>query len=204
VRIAIGGVFAAALALMAFNALQVYSLNARNTELVGRAEAAESRARELRADAQRTRQTLNKEEVSIVQAASREANLLIDRRAFSWTDLFNRLEETLPADVRIVAVQPQVDEEGRLLVAMTAISRSVEQLNAFADRLEDTGAFRDMLLRQSDAEQEDGLERVIIQGYYQASPAGSAPPTSDASRGAAGNRSGNAPSAGPSAPGVER
>ena len=46
------------------------------------------------------------------QAAAREANQLIDRRAFSWTDLFNRFEETLPADVRIVAVTPQVDTRG--------------------------------------------------------------------------------------------
>ena len=44
---------------------------------------------------------------------------IIEQRAFSWTDLFNRFEETLPADVRIVAVQPQIDKDERMLVAVT-------------------------------------------------------------------------------------
>ena len=38
---------------------------------------------------------------SRVAAAAREANGLIDRRAFSWTDLLNRLEATLPPNVRV-------------------------------------------------------------------------------------------------------
>jgi hypothetical protein len=207
VRFGLGAVVVLAGVLTAFNAGRIYTLNARNSEFASRAQAAEARAADLREQARKTRQTLNKEEVDVVQAASREANLLIERRAFSWTDLFNRIEETLPADVRIAAVQPQVDEEGRMLVAMTAIARRFEDLNTFVDRLEETGTFRDVLSRNQETEQQDGMLRAVIQGYYEPvnrRPAGGAPPSSDSSKSGPGNTSGNAPPAGPTAPGVER
>ena len=81
---------------------------------------------------------INRDQLAAVQAAAREANQLIDRRAFSWTDLFNRFEETLPGDVRIAAVPPQVDPQGRMLVAVTVISRRVEDLDGFIEALEKT------------------------------------------------------------------
>ena len=115
---------------------------------------------------------------------------MIERRAFSWTELFNRLEETLPADVRVGAVQPQVDNEGRMLIVATVYSRRVEDLALFIDQMEETRAFSGMLPRQDDRE-EDGTLRSVIQGYYhperaaQSSPATSesqkAPPTIGAS-----------------------
>lgn len=195
--IGIGVVLVAA--LTAFNVGQILTLNQRNGEVVARAEAAEGRARDLRARAGLTRKTMDQSDVSAVQAAAREANLLIERRAFSWTDLFNRFEETLPADVRIAGVQPQIDQEGRMLVAVSVVSRRVEDLNAFIEQLELTGAFRGVLPRQDTMDDDDTL-RSVIQGYY--SPVGPAPAavqppaTSDRSGGKTTNITPNAPSAG--------
>ena len=173
-------------ALTAFNAAEILSLNSRNSELVARAEAAEAKAADLRAQAQVTQKSVNVKDVNAVSAAAREANELIDRRAFSWTDLFNRFEETLPAEVRIVSVTPQVDTQGRMLVAVTVISRNGEATEAFQDRLEDTGAFKDVIPRQDEA-MEDGTYRSVIQGYYLQSgkpPATvSPPPASDSVEG---------------------
>ena len=203
VRVGIAVVVLFAAALSAFNAAQILSLNSRNREFATRAEAAEARAAEFRNQARATRQTLDKEEVGIVQAASREANQLIERRAFSWTDLFNRFEQTLPADVRISAVQPQLDEDGRMLLAINVITRRIEDLTTFADRLEETGAFWGVITRQQEA-QDDGTQRAAIQGYYDpqvARPAIEKPAASDSSGGAgASNQSGNAPAAAPPPP----
>ena len=154
-------------ALTAFNIAQVVTLNRRNDELVARAEAAEGRAQTLRDQARQIRQTLDANEVATMQAAATEANLLIERRAFSWTDLFNRFEETLPADVRVAAVGPQLDAQGQMLVVATVYSRRVEDLIEFIERLESTRAFRGMLSRQ-DAAEDDGTLRSVIQGYYDA------------------------------------
>jgi hypothetical protein len=174
VRLAIAAGVAAVAALTAYNAGEVMTLTQRNAELATRADAAEDRARELRAQAVATRKTLAQGDVQLIEAAAREANLLIERRAFSWTDLFNRFEETLPADVRIAAVQPQVDTDGRMLVAVTAVSRRIEDLDQFIEHLEKTGAFTGVLSRQEQLE-EDGSLRSIIQGYY--ADAGVSPPT---------------------------
>jgi hypothetical protein len=186
--------------LTAFNGAQIITLGARNNELAARAEAAEERARQLRGQAAAIRKTLDQGDVSVVQAAAREANLLIERRAFSWTDLFNRFEETLPDDVRIAAVQPQVDEEGRMLVAVTVISRRTEDLDDFIEQLEKTGAFRGILPRQ-EALQEDGTTRSIIQGYYGPQPSTAvAPAASESGDG----RTGNATPTVPPAQGAEQ
>jgi hypothetical protein len=178
-------------ALTMFNIAQVMSFNQRNRELVSRAEAAEAKAAQYRAQAQATRQAMDRDEVSVVHADARTANLLIDRRVFSWTDLFNRFEETLPADARILAVAPQTDSEGRMLVAITLDARSSDDRETFIERLEDTGTFTGLLPR-SDEAMEDGTLRSVIQGYYvqvSRQPAAvSSPPASDSNE-AAGNQS---------------
>jgi hypothetical protein len=165
VRAGVGAVALVALGLTVYNAGRIWWLRSESGDLRERSEQNESLARDLRQQAQSIRQALNRQELAVVQSAAREANELIDRRAFSWTDLFNRFETTLPPDVRLMAVQPQVDTDGRLLVAMTVVSRRVEDLDAFIDALEKTGAFREVLTRQEEAE-DDGSRKSVLQGYY--------------------------------------
>jgi hypothetical protein len=165
VRVMLGLLTLLVLGLTAFNVFQVLRLTSRDAEVRSQAERAEADAARLRSQAASIRQTINRDQLSAVQAASREANQLIDRRAFSWTDLFNRFEATLPGSVRIASVTPQIDQQGRMLVAVTVVSRRVEDLDGFIEALEKTGAFREVLSRQEEA-QEDGTLRSVIQGYY--------------------------------------
>ncbi len=165
VRVGIGAAMALVAALSAFNVLQVLSLNARNSEMAGRAAAAEGQTAQYQQQARAITQALNTGTVSVVNLAAREANLLIDRRVFSWTDLFNRFERTLPENVRVVSVEPQVDTGGRMLVSMTVISRRVEDLNEFMDQLELSGGVGDVIARQ-DQTLEDGTLRSVLQGYH--------------------------------------
>jgi hypothetical protein len=165
VRLVLALVSLLVLALAAFNVVQVMRLTSRDAEVRRQADAAEAEAERLRAEARAISQTINRDQLAAVQAASREANQLIDRRAFSWTDLFNRFEATLPGDVRISSVTPQLDQQGRMLVAVTVVSRRVEELDEFIEALEKTGAFREVLSRTEEA-QEDGTLRSVIQGYY--------------------------------------
>jgi hypothetical protein len=188
---AIGVVAFLTAALTAFNVAQVLTLTSRNSEVVAQAESSEARAAELREQARKTQQALNREDVDAVQSAAREANQLIDRRAFSWTLLFNQFEDTLPVDVRIVAVTPQIDREGRMLVAITVVARQDEDVDTFIDLLRGTGSFAALISRQ-DETQDDGTTRAVLQGYYTPvltpAKAASSPPASD-SNGDAGNQS---------------
>jgi hypothetical protein len=160
----------------AVNLISLYSLSRRGTmfgEVIGTETA---KAATARSEAQALRATLDGAEVASMSRAAAEANQLIAHRAFSWTSLFDRFELTLPPDVRLVHVQPQVDQEGRLLVAMTVISKSVEDLDDFIARLEASGSFTGVLSRQDEALDDDTIQSSL-QGFYH-EPANAAPVTS--------------------------
>lgn len=195
IRLVLGVVALIALGLTVYNAVQVLQLSAQSAGQRQVADQNEAEARQLREKARVIRQSLDRVALDAQQTAAREANELIDRRAFSWTDLFNRFEATLPPDVRIASVQPQVDNQGRMLVAITVVSRRVEDLDQFIEALEKTGAFSDVQPR-TDTADDDGTLTSQIQGFYGPPAAGAAatpsavpaPPASEPETRAPGNR----------------
>ena len=116
---------------------------------------------------------MDKDEVTAVQAAAREANLLIERRAFSWTDLFNRFERRCPRTCASPRSSRRSIAKAGMLIAITTISRRVEDLDAFIDQLEGAGGLRDVILAAGQTVEEDGTLRSVIQGYYDRRRAGS-------------------------------
>ena len=70
---------------------------------------------------------------------------LVDRRAFSWSELLGHLEEVVPANVRIVSIAPQ-GSEGRIEVRFRAIGRTVEDGLELLQALQDRGEFREPFL----------------------------------------------------------
>jgi Tfp pilus assembly protein PilN len=153
------------LAFTVFNVTRIVSLSRENTDLLAHAADGESSARQLRAAAQRTRQSLDPKIIEAVSASAREANAIIDRRLFSWTELFNYFETTLPDDVRITSVRPQTDRNGNVKISMTVIARRVEDVDRFMDGLEATRAFRDVLSIDERTTEEDNLLAVIDAQY---------------------------------------
>lgn len=157
---------AAAAAWTAVNAATLVSLSQQSAMLSDRVRTEGLRAAAARTEADSVRRGLDAAQLKSVATAATEANTLIQQRAFSWTELFNQFEATLPPDVRLVQVQPQVDTQGRLMVALTVISRKIEDLDTFIGKLEATGTFRGVISR-SDEALEDGTIESNLQGYYQ-------------------------------------
>ena len=151
-------------ALTLVNVFKVLQLSRQNTELSTSVNRDRAEADRLTRDAARIRRGINPDELQLVVNAAREANVLIDRRTFSWTALFNRIEETLPPDVMLTTVHPIVDEDGTKL-AMTVLSRRTVDVDEFMEKLEATGAFEQVLQRQ-DEDVEGGLIRAIIDTNY--------------------------------------
>ena len=98
---------------------------------------------------------------------ARQANDLIDRRTFSWTELFNRLETTLPPDVRITSVRPSLDRDRRIMLTITVLARSVDDVDAFMEQLEATGAFANLLSREERVTDSGQLVAVLETEYVQ-------------------------------------
>ena len=175
VRAALAGLVAIALGLTLFNAVQVLRLQGQSRESRETIAQNDAQARELRDKAVVIRRSIDRAKLDAVQAKAREANALIDRRTFSWTELLNQFEATLPPDVRIGGVIPQVDDEGRRLVQITVFSRRIEDVEAFMDALEKTGVFAGVLPRSDRPDDETGTIQTDLQAYYQAAAIGAAP-----------------------------
>jgi Tfp pilus assembly protein PilN len=167
VQVVIGAVAALVLAITLFNVIEIVSLISAQQTLGANADEAEREAARLRNEAVRIRGQINPRELQTVASAAREANQLIDQRAFSWTELFAQFEMTLPEDVRITAMQPRVDK-GMFIVAVSVEARQAEDLDAFIQALETTGMFQNVLATETQAN-EDGLLEAIIEGQYQPS-----------------------------------
>jgi hypothetical protein len=80
-------------------------------------------------------------QIDLASADAHQANELIDRRTFSWTDLFNRFETTAPDDLRIASVRPRLEPKIGIVITVTVLARTVEDVKKFMDRLLESGAF---------------------------------------------------------------
>ena len=182
VRTVLGLVGAVAVGLTLFNAYEIIRLRAQNSDARTTIASNDAQARALRDQAQEVRRSIDRSKLTAVQAAADEANALIDRRTFSWTELLNQFQATLPADVRIAGVQPQTDPNGRRMVAITVFSRRIEDLEQFMDALDKTGAFAGVMSRADRPDDAGGLQSEV-QAYYApaAPPAGQAVPAAPAS-----------------------
>ncbi len=147
------------------NLWQAVSLTRRQAALSSATSAAGDKAASLRAEAARIRGGINVRDLQATAVAAREANTIIERRAFSWTDLFNRLEETLPDAVRVSAVRPKIDEGGRITLSLVVVARSVAAVDTFIENLEKHEAFSGLLATEEFVD-EDGLLQATIEGQY--------------------------------------
>lgn len=68
---------------------------------------------------------------------------LVDRRAFSWTGLFVRLEGVIPDEMRLVSIRPSV-RKGRVILDVTAAVRTPQAGWEFVRLLEEQGDFSDV------------------------------------------------------------
>lgn len=156
-----------AVAATIFNVSRVLRYSRSDTELATEASRDEARAAEVRATAAKLRASVDTKQVDVASAEARQANALIDRRTFSWTELFNRLETTLPPEVRITSVRPSLDRDRRIMLTTTVLARGVDDVNEFMERLEATGAFASLLSREERITDSGQLVAILECEYVQ-------------------------------------
>ena len=170
VQAVLGLAAVAVLGFTAFNLWEVYMLSGRQAEVQARLTRAESQSRQLREQATAVRRAINPKELEATVAAAREANLLIERRVFSWTEVLNQFETTLPPTVRISSVRPRIERDGTMRVEVVVLARTVEAVDTFIENLEKRGAFSGVLSREEFVN-EDGLIQASLEGRYRAASA---------------------------------
>jgi Tfp pilus assembly protein PilN len=164
VHVAAAGVALVLLLITAWQVSRIVRLSHEKTELHtaiqrDRAEM-DMRAR----DAAQIRRGLDQKELTLVSKAAKEANDLIDQRTFSWTQLFNQLESTLPDDVMLTSIRPEF-KDNVTTINVELQGRRSEDIDAFWDQLEKTGSFRDIQWSNVNVT-EDGLRKIQMKAVY--------------------------------------
>jgi hypothetical protein len=84
---------------------------------------------------------LNKPENMDVRERSEYLNDLILRKEVSWTKIFTDLEKMMPAHLRVLSVQPKV-EEGQIMINMQLGGDSRDRAAELVRRMEKSTVFR--------------------------------------------------------------
>jgi Tfp pilus assembly protein PilN len=160
------------LAVTAWQIVRVVGLSRKKTELNAAIERYRQETAQRTNEAAQIRRGIDQKELAIVSAAAQEANDLIEQRTFSWTELFNHLQATLPNDVMLTSIAPDFKEGITLNVDMQG--KTPEDIEAFWGRLEKTGAFHDIVWSNV-LVTEQGFRRVQMRAAY--TPTAAAPET---------------------------
>jgi len=159
-------------AATSFNASRVLRYSRSDTQLATQSARDEARAADLRQQAAQLRATVDVKQVDFASADAKQANDLIDRRTFSWTDLFNRFEATLPDEVRIISVRPRAERGQGIVLVISVAARGVDDVNQFMSNLETTGAFARLRPAEEHLNEHGELESVLETIYV---PSGGKP-----------------------------
>ena len=185
-------------AATAYNVSRILRYSSSDTRLATQASRDEARAADLRQQATRLRATVDPHQVEIASAGARQANELIDRRTFSWTELLNRFETTLPDEVRISSVSPRVAPDKGIVLHVMVKARGVDDVQTFMENLEATGAFKDAQPVQDQFDDDGQLGTTLDMGYTPAAARPAAAPAPEEKPAA--EPAAPAPAAQPSAP----
>ena len=165
VQAVLGGLTILVVAITLYNLVSMVRLTLQQRSLGASAIQAERDARQMRDEAVAIRSRIDAKELNVIAGEAREANAIIDQRTFSWTELFQTFETTLPPDVRITAVQPRLESNGNFNVGIVVQARRAEDVDAFVEALEKSGSFKGVLPHE-DRVNDDGVLEAVVDGLY--------------------------------------
>jgi hypothetical protein len=163
----------AVLAVTAWQGVRVVRLSKYKTELNTAIKRDRMEADLNTSQAEQIRRGLDQKQLATLVAAAKEANDLIAQRTFSWTELFNQLEATLPGDVMLMGVHPEI-ADGITQLRMDVQGKGEDVIESFWDRLEKTGSFRNVEWSNVNIT-DDGLHRMTMNLIYTARTAAARP-----------------------------
>lgn len=164
VHLVLGIVTLAAVTLAMFGVLTLTSLSREYAALAAAADDDERQAAEIESEVSGLQRETASGDIDALAAATHEANELIDQRVFSWTEFLNRIEITLPADVMLTSLRPEI-RTNDVGVQIGVVARNINAIVEFIGRLEATGTFSDLLAREEEMADE-GTYRAILLGRY--------------------------------------
>lgn len=161
----LGAAALAALVLMTYNGLTAWRYLVDTKEARTEITALEAETARERATAEDMEARIAAIDVSELEKQSRFINARIRERAFSWSGLMQSLETVVPGDVRLTTLNPNIDEEGNVVLSLSCVTRKPDGLVDLLDRLYANPEYREAF-PSSDTAQPDGMHRVEVRTVY--------------------------------------
>ena len=160
-----------ALVLMVAGGRTVFQLSNTYTDVVRMAELSETQVGTVTQEMVALNQSVSEDELEALRLSAAEANRLIDQRVFSWTELFNIIEQTLPNRVMLTGLRP-IRNSGSMTLTIGVIGERITDIEQFIEDLEATGSVGNVLARQ-EQRTEDGMYSAQLIGEFRGNSAGS-------------------------------
>jgi hypothetical protein len=100
---------------------------------------------------------LNKPENRTTRDRSRFLNELIERKAFSWTQVFQDLEKIMPARLHVVSIRPELDEQNQLQIKLSVAGESRDRALELVKHMEESPRFRQPRITAENQQTERGI-----------------------------------------------
>lgn len=130
--VVVSSLLIAFLTLMNFDAWYRYRNETQSTR--AKIAALEGQAQQERASADVLNQRLRTVDVKLLAAQTQYVNAQIAERAFSWSELLDRLERVLPDYVRIDSITPSFAQNGLVHLNLQCVARDSNGLVTTLDR----------------------------------------------------------------------
>mgnify|MGYP001568136350 CR=1 FL=1 len=119
--------------------------------------------RQFEANLAREGLTLPGDQIALVQGKIAFANLLSEKRSFSWTRLLSELEETVPANVSIGSVKLDFQQSN---IVVDGLARSLQDVNVFVETLQSHRAFQKAVLAKHELHKgrDEGGAAIPVEG----------------------------------------
>ncbi|HWG87824.1 MAG TPA: PilN domain-containing protein [Candidatus Acidoferrales bacterium] len=116
-------------------------------------------------------QVENQPENRVVMDENKYWNRQINRRGFSWTQLFNDLQKIMPGRVYVISVAPELTPDNQLKLKMTIGGESSQDLNDLVKKMEGSQKFRHTELKAQTIQKESKpgmppLNKFDIETFY--------------------------------------
>jgi Tfp pilus assembly protein PilN len=72
-------------------------------------------------------------------------NKLIQRKGFSWTQVFSVLEQMIPEGVHLTSLRPEIGENGKMILHIDVRGKNIVDVSDFIDLLEKSALFENVV-----------------------------------------------------------
>jgi Tfp pilus assembly protein PilN len=93
-------------------------------------------------------------------------NSIVERRNFCWTCLLRHIENCIPNNVHLTSLKPETNNDGSILVSISAQGRSLSDLAQFIDRLQNTEGVFEKVNVAVENKTADEFSVVMTVPYY--------------------------------------